>query len=145
MDAPEHLVLLLGSWKTHHKLLFSSHFEALKRKTASDRSFWSQKNFFTKIDRGVNMARKQLSEVRRALGGTTTMIHFEKSKKIHFFQIFQAIFSMILSHFPWVWAKTKTFFSKFLRELIFFAKSSGKKFNMIMFFIFPSVWTHRNT
>ena len=49
MDAPEHLVLLLGSWKTHHKLPFSSQFEALKRKTASDRSFWSLQFFSPKL------------------------------------------------------------------------------------------------
>ena len=40
------VVSLLGSWKTHHKWPFSSQVEALKRKTASDKSFWSQKLFF---------------------------------------------------------------------------------------------------
>eukprot|EP00493_Phyllostaurus_siculus_P024394 UN24734 len=39
MDAPEHLVLIFGFWKTLHKMHFSSYIEAFKPQTASDRSF----------------------------------------------------------------------------------------------------------
>ena len=48
---------------------------------------------------------------------------FEKSKKIFFFENFQAVFGMVLSYFPWGWATPKTFFSKFSRKIIFSQKA----------------------
>ena len=68
-----------------------------------------------------------------------------RNRKNSFFSYFSSDFKHDFKPFSLSLSQDKNFFFKIFARTYFFAKSSGKKFNMIMFFIFPSAWTHRNT